>query len=122
LLKKILVVDDSEMIRVQVSDVLREAGFEPLEAASGTEGISALTNAPETALIICDLIMPGMNGLEMIEALKRAGSHPPILMLTSDAQPEIIQRARDAGARGWIVKPFRPGPLLAAVTKLAGAP
>jgi two-component system, chemotaxis family, chemotaxis protein CheY len=120
--KRILVIDDSQTIREQVSHVLTQAGFETIEASDGVEGLDAFARVPETAMMICDVNMPRMNGLEMVEALQKAGTHPPIVMLTSEGQPRLVQRARSAGAVGWIVKPFRSDLLLAAVRKIVGAP
>lgn len=120
--KTILVIDDSQTIRDQVSHVLTQAGFEIIQASDGVEGLSALAKAPETAMLLCDVNMPRMNGLEIVEALQKAGTHPPIVMLTTEGQPRLVERARNAGAVGWILKPFRSDLLLAAVKKIAGAP
>jgi two-component system chemotaxis response regulator CheY len=75
-------------------------------------------------MIIADVNMPVMNGIEMIQSLRDKGlaSGVPILMLTTEGQPELIEKARKAGAKGWIIKPFKPDLLLAAVKKLAGEP
>jgi two-component system chemotaxis response regulator CheY len=120
--KRILVVDDSQTIRQQVSTALRQAAFDTAEASDGADGLSAIANAPDTAMIICDVNMPRMNGIEMVEALQKLGSRIPVVMLTTEGQPRLIERARSAGAKGWIVKPFRPDLLVAAVKKVVGAP
>jgi two-component system chemotaxis response regulator CheY len=75
-------------------------------------------------MIITDVNMPKMNGLEMIEAIYEAGKHRniPIVMLTTEGQKSLIARAKSAGAKAWIVKPFVPDQLVAAVRKLAGPP
>jgi two-component system, chemotaxis family, chemotaxis protein CheY len=64
-----------------------------------------------------------MNGIEMLTTVKSSGKNAglPILMLTTDGQPALIKRAKEAGARGWMVKPFNPAQLVAAVKKLSGA-
>src|SRR4051794_13385047 len=69
-------------------------------------------------LALCDVNMPRMNGLDMIAEVQRTGPKIPILMLTTEGQPSLIKRAREAGAKGWIVKPFKPELLVAAVVKL----
>lgn len=118
--KKIMIVDDSRTIRQQVSFTLTKGGYEVIEAGDGLEGIAKLKENPDTALIVSDVNMPNMNGLEMVETLKKEGCTVPIIMLTTEGSGELIQRAKEAGAKGWIVKPFKPDQLTAAVTKLAG--
>lgn len=121
-MKTVLVVDDSPSVRQQVGLALRQAGFEVLEAGDGAEGAERVAAEPRISMIICDVNMPRMNGLEMVEKVKGGGAnaHIPILMLTSEAQPALIERAKKAGAKGWIVKPFKAELLVAAVTKLVG--
>jgi len=65
--------------------------------------------------------MPNMNGLEMVEAIKAGNlSSAPVVMLTTEGSKELVERAKAGGAKGWLVKPFKPDQLVAAVTKLAG--
>ena len=75
-------------------------------------------------MVICDVNMPRMNGIEMLSLLKRDGQNSDLLvvMLTTEGQPGLITKAKQAGAKGWIVKPFKPDMLLATVRKLVGAP
>ena len=121
--KKILVVDDSSTVRQQVAQVLTQVGFEVLEAADGQLGAELIAKEGALAVVICDVNMPRMNGIEMVTTVKSRPEHAalPILMLTTDGQPALIKRAKEAGARGWMVKPFNPTQLVAAVKKLAGA-
>ncbi len=116
---KILVIDDSASVRQQVGDTLRNAGFGVDEATNGLEGKNAI-EANAYACVICDVNMPFMNGIEMLEALEESGSKKdvPIVMLTTEGSRELIQKAKQAGASGWIVKPFKPELLVAAVRKL----
>ena len=120
--KKIIVIDDSRTARQQVSTALVDAGYEVIEAADGKEGLATIEATPGAALVICDVNMPNMNGLEMLKALRaeQPGAVMPIIMLTTEAQPALLQQAKQAGAKGWIVKPFKPDLLLAAVRKLCG--
>jgi two-component system chemotaxis response regulator CheY len=120
--KKILVVDDSSTVRQQVAQVLTQVGFEVLEAADGQLGAELIENEAALAVVICDVNMPRMNGIEMVTTVKSRPKNAelPILMLTTDGQPALIKRAKEAGARGWMVKPFNPTQLVAAVRKLAG--
>ena len=121
-MKKILVIDDSETVRQQVRQALATAGYNIVEAVDGVDGLEKLRGAGEgdVALALCDVNMPRMNGLEMLEKLaKEGGRRPPVIMLTTEGQPALMQRAKAAGARGWMVKPFKADTLLAAVKKLA---
>jgi two-component system chemotaxis response regulator CheY len=120
--KKILIVDDSRTIRQQVNFTLSKGGFTVVEAEDGKDGIAKLKENPDVAMIISDVNMPNMNGLEMVEAIGADSglSHPPIVMLTTEGAGELVERAKKAGAKGWLVKPFKPEQLVAVVTKLAG--
>jgi two-component system, chemotaxis family, chemotaxis protein CheY len=119
--KTILVVDDSATIRQQVTIALSQAGFTVLEAIDGIDGLGKIEACPELALVICDVNMPRMNGLDMVEAIKQrdGGGKLPIVMLTTEGDPSLVARAKQAGAKGWIVKPFKPELLVAAARKLA---
>lgn len=119
---KIMIVDDSSTIRFQVVATLSAASYVVVEAADGEEALSLLSAHPDVALVICDLNMPQLDGLDFLERLKSAPttSGIDVLMLTSEGQPELITRAKALGAKGWIVKPFKPSLLVAAVAKLAG--
>lgn len=75
---------------------------------------------PDANMVICDINMPVMNGLEMLAAVKATHATLPFLMLTTEAQPELVQQAKRHGAKGWVIKPFKPELLLAAVRKLVG--
>jgi len=115
--KTILIVDDSEGIRQQINQALTGAGHRTVEAIDGVEGLERLREHDDLALVLCDLNMPRMNGLEMLAEAKKAGHTAPVLMLTTEAQPALVQRARQIGARGWIIKPFKTELLLMAVSR-----
>jgi two-component system chemotaxis response regulator CheY len=121
--KKILIVDDSRTIRQQVSFTLSKGGFTVVEAEDGKDGIAKLGANEDIAMIISDVNMPNMNGIEMVEAIKADGKYSavPIVMLTTEGSAELIERAKAAGAKGWLVKPFKPDQLIAAVNKLTAA-
>jgi two-component system, chemotaxis family, chemotaxis protein CheY len=121
--KTILVVDDSATMRQQVGWAVQQAGFDVVEARDGLEGIDRLKNVANIALVVCDVNMPNMNGLEMIEQVQKEGKYTsiPIILLTTEGQPEQVARAKKAGAKAWIVKPFKAELLVAAVNKLTHA-
>src|SRR3569623_219461 len=118
--KLVLVVDDSAAVRQQGGMALRQAGFEVVEASDGMEGVSAVARNPKIAMVISDVNMPNMNGLDMVAELKKNPSHRalPIIMLTTEDQPALLKQAKEAGAMGWLVKPFNAGQLVATVKKL----
>lgn len=118
-MKKVLVVDDSPSVRQQVSLTLAQGGYTVVEA---TDGQDALSKTAGVSLIISDLNMPRLNGLEMLEKLKAEGkiASLPVIMLTSEAMPALMERAKKAGAVGWIIKPFKANLLLAAVKQIIG--
>lgn len=117
--RRILVVDDSPTVRQQVAAALTQGGYVVVEACDGADAISKLDAT--IALVVSDVNMPGTNGLEMLEKIKREPRWAalPVLMLTTEGQPALLDRAKKAGAKGWIVKPFKADLLLAAVRKLA---
>lgn len=116
--KKVLVVDDSQTVRQQVTMALRQAGYDTIEAVDGLDGAGKVDAS--VAMVICDVNMPRMNGLEMLEKIKGGGKNAslPVVMLTTEGHPSLIERAKKAGAKGWIVKPFKAELLVAAVAKL----
>jgi two-component system chemotaxis response regulator CheY len=118
--KTVLVVDDSSTVRQQVALALRHAGFDIVEAADGQEGLATIESNRDIAMVVCDVNMPVLNGLEMVERIKSRPEHKalPILMLTTEGQPALIKRARQAGAVGWIVKPFDANQLVQAAKHL----
>jgi two-component system, chemotaxis family, chemotaxis protein CheY len=118
--KIVLVVDDSATVRQQVRAALGIGEFEVVEASDGTEGAETINRLADIAAVICDVNMPRMSGLDMLEAVKKDPKHVslPIVMLTTEGQHELVQRAKAAGAKGWIVKPFKPDLLLAAIRKI----
>ena len=120
--KKILVIDDSRTARQQVAAALTEGNYEIVEATDGREGLTQLAAHPEAALVICDVNMPNVDGIQFLTQLRESNpaSAVPVIMLTTEAELELVAKAKAAGARGWIVKPFKPHMLFAAVRKLTG--
>jgi two-component system chemotaxis response regulator CheY len=118
--KKILIVDDSETIRQRVAGALESAGFETLTAKDGIEGlVSVQQDSP--AMVILDVNMPRMNGLDMLDNLDVKKTGLPVLLLTTEVQPSLMARAKQAGAKGWMVKPVSMERLVDAVRKVVAA-
>ena len=120
---KVLVVDDSMMIRAQVSRALTQAGFSVVEAGDGVAALKTLENEADVCLVVCDVNMPNMNGIEFLEAVGKDASRAslPVVMLTTEGQNDLVRRAKALGAKGWILKPFKPDLLIAAAKKLTAA-
>lgn len=115
---RVLVVDDSMIVRAQAKRALEGAGFEVVEAANGVEALERLSD--DIACVLCDVNMPTMNGVEFLEAASTSGiSLPPVLMVTTESEANLIRRARALGAVGWMLKPYKPDSLVATVRKLA---
>lgn len=117
----ILTVDDSASIRVTIKIALTGAGYSVAEAENGADGI-AKAKAAHYDLIITDLNMPVMDGLTMIEELRKSPDHTgvPIIFLTTESDDGMKQRAKAAGATGWLTKPFDPEQLVKIARKVLG--
>ena len=117
----VLVVDDSKLIREQVGGILVSAGYLVVGAGDGEEALERFRAMKRVGLVVLDMNMPRTNGLEFMEQMPRRGSVPsvPVIVLTTELDPEMLRRAKGLGAKGWIVKPFRPEMLVAAVGKCA---
>jgi two-component system chemotaxis response regulator CheY len=114
---KILIVDDSNMLRDMVKYALNEGGYNDI--VEGVDGVDGLAKAKMQVfdLIITDINMPNMNGFELIGELRKLPTYikTPILTLTTEKNDDMKARGKAAGATGWIVKPFVPEQLLKAV-------
>jgi len=119
--KRILSVDDSSSIRQMVSFTLGKEGYKVVEAMDGKDALSKL-NVSQIHMVVTDLHMPNMNGIELIMALRAnpAFRFTPIVMLTTESQQDKKDQGRKAGATGWIVKPFKPDQLVRVVKRLLG--
>lgn len=119
--KRIMVVDDSETVRQVLQLTLENAGFEVVEAEDGVDALAKLSDA-QIDMLITDLNMPNMDGLELIKKVRETGTHrfTPIVMLTTESSEQKKLAGREAGASGWIVKPFKPEQLLKIVKMVLG--
>jgi two-component system chemotaxis response regulator CheY len=119
-MKTVLTVDDSRTMRDMLKLSLTEAGFRVLQAEDGLHGLEVLKGETPD-VIITDINMPRMDGFGFIEAVRLDAERRaiPILVLTTESDAEKKNRARQAGATGWIVKPFNPVKLVDAVRRVA---
>ncbi|MGI4840172.1 MAG: response regulator [Janthinobacterium lividum] len=117
--KTVLVVDDSASIRQVVGIALKGAGYDVLEACDGKDALSKLTGQ-KVHLMISDVNMPNMDGITFVKEVKKLAAYKftPIIMLTTESQESRKQEGQAAGARAWVVKPFQPAQMMAAVAKL----
>ena len=116
---RILAVDDSPSMRDMVRIALTGAGFEVTQATDGEEALR-LAREGSFDLILSDVNMPRMDGVELIRALRAESAyrHTPILMLTTDGSADRKREGKEAGATGWIVKPFDPAQLIATMLRV----
>jgi two-component system chemotaxis response regulator CheY len=117
--KLIMVIDDSRSLREVVRIALATAGYEVVEAADGQEALGRLGER-RFHLIICDVNMPVMDGISFVRHVKQLPRHRfvPIIMLTTETRENRKWEGQQAGAKAWVVKPFRPEQMLQAVAKL----
>jgi|TARA_B110000908_G_C10131045_1_gene392205 two-component system chemotaxis response regulator CheY len=114
-----MIVDDSTSVRQLVSMALKSQNYDVIEACDGMDALSKLTGS-KINLIISDINMPRMDGITFVKELKKNPSYKftPVIMLTTETQEGKKQEAQAAGAKAWIVKPFKPEQMLSAVAKL----
>ncbi len=107
-------------VRQQVGAILTQAGYIVMEAVDGVEGAEAIASHKDIVMVVCDVNMPRMNGLDMVSKVKseQVNADLPIIMLTTEGNPELIKQAKNAGAKGWILKPFKADQLLTTVQRL----
>jgi two-component system, chemotaxis family, chemotaxis protein CheY len=119
--KKILIVDDSAAIRQSISFILRQEGYDTVEAQDGLEALTMLGSIGALDLIITDVNMPNLDGIGFIKKAReiQAYKFTPILVLTTESQGSKMNEGKEAGATGWIVKPFNADKLLGIVRKVA---
>jgi two-component system chemotaxis response regulator CheY len=118
--KRILTVDDSESVRSLVSNALRQAGFDVVEAVDGADALDKVSIGFD--MVITDINMPNIGGIELLAHLRARDDtrFTPVLVLTTESQRPLRDEAVAAGASGWVVKPFEPASLVAVVRRFIG--
>ncbi|MDD2319858.1 MAG: response regulator [Geobacteraceae bacterium] len=115
----LMIVDDSASMRQMVSFTLKDAGYDVIAASNGKDALTKL-DEKKVSMVITDLNMPEMDGIELIRQLRKLPGlkFTPIVMLTTESQDEKKIAGKRAGASGWIVKPFKPAQLVETVRRL----
>jgi len=118
-MRKILAVDDSASMRQMVSFTLERAGYDVMQACDGVEALE-LAKKESVDLVLTDVNMPNMDGIDLIKELRNLPDyiHTPILTLTTEGGSDKKQLGREAGATGWILKPFNPEVLVDTIAKV----
>jgi two-component system chemotaxis response regulator CheY len=121
--KTALVVDDSPTMRQMVAFTLTNAGFQVVEAEHGHDAIKKVAGGPKVDIVVTDLNMPEMDGITLIRELRKLAEFKftPILMLTTESAEDKKQAGKQAGATGWICKPFNPEVMLKTIAKVLPA-
>jgi two-component system, chemotaxis family, chemotaxis protein CheY len=117
--KTVMIIDDSESMRQVVSIALKGAGYDVLEGSDGKDALAKLTGQ-KIHLMVCDVNMPNMDGFTFVTEVKKIPAYrfTPVIMLTTEVAEDKKAKGQAAGAKAWMVKPFKPDQLLNAVAKL----
>lgn len=113
----ILIVDDAAFMRMRCAKLLKDNGFEVIEAGNGVEAVQKYTEARPDAVLL-DVTMPEMDGLEALRRIKSIDPNARVAMVTAMGQQAIVMEALKAGARDFVLKPFQPDRILGAVRKI----
>ncbi len=117
--KTIMIVDDSATLRQVVSIALKGAGYDVIEGCDGKDALNKLTGQ-KVHLIVSDVNMPNMDGITFVQEVKKLPAYKftPVIMLTTEAGEDKKAAGQAAGAKAWVIKPFKPDQMLTAVSKL----
>ena len=119
--KYILVIDDSPTIRVSVEFAIKKLDHKIVQAENGMDALNKFKaekdSGNEVILCICDINMPQMDGISFIREFRKEDKFTPVIVLTTESEDNKIQEGKEAGASGWIVKPFQPTELLSVVER-----
>jgi two-component system chemotaxis response regulator CheY len=119
--KYIMVIDDSPTIRVSVELALKQLGFLIKQAENGQDALDKISeiksSGDDIVLCLSDINMPVLNGIEFITEFRKVDKFTPVVVLTTEAEKDIIQKGKEAGASGWIIKPFQAEDLINVVKR-----
>jgi two-component system chemotaxis response regulator CheY len=118
-MSKVVIIDDSDTIRSQLKKDLEAAGFSAVEAVDGLDGFNIVKANGDAKLIVCDVNMPKMDGVTLIQKLKSDLSNAiPIVMLTTESNDEMRAKGKENGVVAWVVKPYKADKLIPAIKKI----
>lgn len=121
-MKNIIVIDDSPTIRTSVQYALKQLGHTIKQAENGLKGLelvdSITSSGEDIAMCVVDVNMPEMDGISFVKEFRKKDKFTPILILTTESEEEKMKEGKQAGASGWMVKPFKPDDLINVVQKL----
>lgn len=121
-MKYIMVIDDSPTVRMSVELAIKELGYPIQQAENGVDALDKIDeikdNGNDIALCVVDVNMPQMNGITFIKEFRKGDRFTPVIVLTTESEGEKMNEGKEAGASGWLVKPFQPTELTNVVTRL----
>lgn len=116
-----MVIDDSPTIRISVELALKQLGFMIKQAVNGQDALDKINeirdDGDEIAICLSDINMPVLNGIEFIAEFRKVDKFTPVVVLTTESEKDIIQKGKDVGASGWIIKPFQVDDLINVVKR-----
>lgn len=120
MLKKVLVIDDSNLVHSMYKMVLMRYKCQIVSALNGQDALDKLSKNPDVDLVLCDINMPVLNGLEFVKKVKeqKAYENLPIIMVSTEGREEETLKALSLGARGYVKKPFQPSELHGLIDQL----
>lgn len=120
-MKNVVLIDDSQTIRKSLNFVLKEFNVPVHEAENGQHGLEVIegikNSGGDTALVVVDVNMPVMDGITFVKEFRKTDKFTPVLFLTTESEEEKIREGKDAGATGWMIKPFKPDEIKTVVGK-----
>jgi two-component system chemotaxis response regulator CheY len=120
---KVMIVDDSETLRMSVKKVLESGGLDVIEAENGAKGLEVFkANSADVRLILTDYNMPEMDGIAMVRKIRElsSGGDVNVFMLTTESSPDLKALGKEANIKAWVTKPFNEEKLIGAVKKMLG--
>lgn len=119
-MKKIIIVDDSDFIRRIVKMTLEKEGFEIMEESNGADGLITIKKNAPLDLIISDINMPEINGLDMVKQIKQdeALKSIPVILLTNESEEQFMDKKNEMKVEKWLAKPFQPNELTKIINEI----